>query len=196
MPVGIGSTDEYFNFNRAKASLRSVWTVLFTQRHVDVVRTSHVSESWTGLAKVYDRDDFPGGDVLPKLFVDHREVFESRNERNIGVDRAFDREELGSSTAAGRAVLVVVVLSVERDPVDDRVEDLGGYVIERPLGRRKSTSGIVGIVPMWPDVADFEPILPVILNMLFEPDDEFQGGGALADVVSRLREPLPRMAGL
>ena len=83
-----------------------------------------MSES-TRKSKVYDGGDFPGEDVPPKLLVDHREVLESRNERNVGVDGTFDLKEFGPSAAAGLAVLVMVMLSVERDPVDDRVENMG-----------------------------------------------------------------------
>jgi hypothetical protein len=93
LPVGMKGTVSIETLCEERLLLRSVWAVLLAQSHVDVVRVSHVSES-SRETEVDDGDDFPGEDVLPELLVNHREVLESRNERDVGVDGTFDREEL------------------------------------------------------------------------------------------------------
>jgi hypothetical protein len=60
-------------------------------------------------------------------------------------------------------VLVMVMLSVERDPVDHRVQDMGRYVIEPPFRRRRSAPRTI-VETMRPQIGDFHRVLDEIVD--------------------------------
>lgn len=171
---------------------RSMSAVLPRTRQVDVVWTPHIGNS-IGATEVNDRDDLSGKDAVPELLVDHRQVLESLHEREEGVDRAFDRKELGSSAAASGTVLVMMVFTIVGDTIDDGIDDVGRNVVEPPLGGRKFTSQST---PVRPVTGYFQGVVMEVLDMAVGALYVVCLAVTVSHPATGLREPLPRMTSL